>query len=296
MKKIGLIIGFGSIGKKHFQVMKKSKIFKKIYILSSHLKGKNYIIKNFNQISNIDPDLVVICSETSSHLEQLKILEKKIKNKIILVEKPLFSKSSKFKIKNNKVFVGYNLRYDPMLVFLKKFIFYKKIFSTKITCNSYLPNWRKRDYKKIYSSDKNKGGGVHLDLSHEIDYANWIFGNLRKKNIILKKVSNLKINSEDYMQFFGKSKLSKLININLSYFSVKNQRYISMFLEKEFILMDLLKREISFTNLKNTTVKKFKDFSQIDTMLMQLKDILRKEPKYACSFKDGLKVLKILGI
>ena len=45
-----------------------------------------------------------------------------------------------------------------------------------------------------------------------------------------------------------------------------------------------------------SSAKKFKDFSQIDTMLMQLKDILRKEPKYACSFKDGLKVLKILGI
>jgi CMP-N,N'-diacetyllegionaminic acid synthase len=296
MKKIGLIIGFGSIGQKHLQAMKRSKKFKKIYILSNHLIKKHNCIKNFDQIININPDLIVICSETSSHLNQLKFLEKNFKNKIILVEKPIFSKSSNFKIKKNNVYVAYNLRYDPMLKHLKKFVSNKKIFNTDISCNSYLPNWRHRDYSKLYSSFKKKGGGVHLDLSHEIDYANWIFGKLKRRNITLKKISNLKINSYDYMFFQGSSNFSKMININLNYFSVKNQRNIEIFTENEVILIDLLARQINFVSLNNIRVKKFKPISATNRMIFQIKDILKKKPQHACSYESGLKVLKILGI
>ena len=95
MKKIGIVIGFGSIGKKHYEVMKESKLFKKIFILSKHLKSSPNIIKDYNQINKINPDYIVVCSETSSHFEHLKILEKKIKNKKILIEKPLFSSQKK---------------------------------------------------------------------------------------------------------------------------------------------------------------------------------------------------------
>ena len=52
MKKIGLVIGYGSIGKKHYRVMKKLNFFKKIYILSSHINGDN-VIKNIKEIKKL---------------------------------------------------------------------------------------------------------------------------------------------------------------------------------------------------------------------------------------------------
>ena len=187
MKKTALIIGFGSIGKQQYKVLKKLKIFQNIYIYSKRNKKKNFI-SEFYKIVNINPDLIVICSETAKHFSQLKFIESKFKNKIILVEKPLFSNSKYLNIKNNKVFVGYNLRYDPMLQYIKKIIEKeKKIITSNITCNSFLPNWRIRDYSKSYSASKRKGGGVHLDLSHEIDYTNWIFKNLKKKKCFFRK-------------------------------------------------------------------------------------------------------------
>lgn len=121
MKKTALIIGFGSIGKQQYKVLKMLKIFKKIYIYSKHNRKSNFISR-FNKIVDTNPDLIVICSETSQHFKQLKFIEKKFKNKIILVEKPLFSKFKNLKIKNNKVFVGYNLRYDPILQYTKKIL------------------------------------------------------------------------------------------------------------------------------------------------------------------------------
>ena len=54
-----------------------------------------------------------------------------------------------------------------------------KVFNINIISNSYLPKWRKRDYRTSYSSSKSQGGGVLLDLSHELDYLTWIFPNIK---------------------------------------------------------------------------------------------------------------------
>lgn len=296
MKKTALIIGFGSIGKQQYKVLKKLKIFQKIYIYSKSNKKKNFI-SEFYKIVNINPDLIVICSETAKHFSQLKFIESKFKNKIILVEKPLFSSSKYLNIKNNKVFVGYNLRYDPMLQYIKKIIEKeKKIITSNITCNSFLPNWRIRDYSKSYSASKRKGGGVHLDLSHEIDYTNWIFKNLKKKNAFSGKISNLKINTIDYFNWIGKSKYSKIINIKLSYFSIKDQRIIEVLSHKNYILVDLLNRVIEFSNLKNTKIKKFKKLNSLQRIELQIKDIISKKPIYACTYKEAFETLKIIGV
>tara|TARA_Y100000591_G_scaffold327991_1_gene353548 strand:- start:341 stop:1231 length:891 start_codon:yes stop_codon:yes gene_type:complete len=296
VKKTALIIGFGSIGKQQYQVLKKLKIFQKIYIYSKRNKKKNFI-SEFNKIVNINPDFIIICSETAKHFSQLKFIESKFKNKIILVEKPLFSSSKYLSIKNNKVFVGYNLRYDPMLQYIKKIIEKeKKIITSNITCNSFLPNWRIRDYSKSYSASKRKGGGVHLDLSHEIDYTNWIFKNLKKINAFSEKISNLKINTIDYFNWIGKSKYSKIINIKLSYFSIKDQRTIEVLSYKNYILVDLLNRVIEFSNLKNTKIKKFKKLNSLQRIELQIKDIISKKPIYACTYKEAYETLKIIGV
>ncbi len=122
------------------------------------------------------------------------------------------------------------------------------------------------------------------------------FNKLKRRNITLKKISNLKINSYDYMFFQGSSNFSKMININLNYFSVKNQRNIEIFTENEVILIDLLARQINFVSLNNIRVKKFKPISTTNRMIFQIKDILKKKPQHACSYESGLEVLKILGI
>lgn len=46
----------------------------------------------------------------------------------------------------------------------------------RIACQSFLPLWRPdRDYRASYSASAHEGG-VLRDLSHEIDYALWLFG------------------------------------------------------------------------------------------------------------------------
>ena len=50
------------------------------------------------------------------------------------------------------------------------------------------------EYSKSSSSKNQYGGGVLNDLSHEIDYILWLFGNFKIGYSYLSKISNLKIN------------------------------------------------------------------------------------------------------
>ena len=121
IKKTALIMGFGSAGQKHAMILKKYLNFKKIYIYTSK-KNKNFrTINNLKDIKKYNFEYFVISSETSKHYVCLKYIEDNFRGKKILVEKPLFEKFRKIKIKNNKVFVGYNLRMHPLLKKIKSF-------------------------------------------------------------------------------------------------------------------------------------------------------------------------------
>ena len=96
------------------------------------------------------------------------------------------------------------MRFNPILLKLKSLIRNKKLWSINLICSSFLPFWRNnRNYTKIYSSSKRHGGGVLLDLSHEIDYLQWVFGKISIDNVFNKKISNLKISSDDYLSMQG---------------------------------------------------------------------------------------------
>ena len=139
-----LIIGYGSIGKRHAKILRNRFKFKNIIIFTKQ-KLKNFkTINKLSDVKKLDPFYIVIASVTSLHFKHLKYIEKNFSNKKILIEKPIFEKYKKLKIKKNKVFVGYNLRFNRAINFVKNFIVNKKVIDIKILCNSYLPNWRKR--------------------------------------------------------------------------------------------------------------------------------------------------------
>ena len=155
MNKTVLIIGYGSIGKKHAKLLKKFKNISKIYILTKQNCDNFNRVKSISEVSKINPDYILICSRTSDHFKHLSYLEKNLKNKIILVEKPVFRNFKNFRVHNNKVFIGYNLRYHPVINFIKNYVKNKKIFSINVSCYSYLPNWRKNiNYAKSNSAKK----------------------------------------------------------------------------------------------------------------------------------------------
>lgn len=293
---IALIIGYGSAGKRHLNVLKKIKHIKKIYVVTSQDKISTDKIIFLKKIKEINPKIIIVANETNKHMDTLVDLEKIFNNKIIIVEKPLFHKFYNFTCKNNKVFVAYNLRFHHILKFIKKKIVLgkDKVFYVEAETSSYLPYWRKNlDYSKSYSSNKKKGGGTLLDLSHEIDYVKWLFKDFKIKKILSKKISSLNITSNDFTLILGKLKNRGLVKLKMTYFNKLPKRILTICFDNgKQIYADLLKSNIKIYYKEKVKSLHFKKSSNYLTTKEMYIDILKKKYTNVCTYKQALNLLK----
>jgi predicted dehydrogenase len=62
----------------------------------------------------------------------------------------------------------------------------------------HLSEWRAgTDYRQNVSARSDLGGGVLLELSHEVDYARWLMGEIRSVSAQVERVGDLEIDVED---------------------------------------------------------------------------------------------------
>jgi predicted dehydrogenase len=73
-----------------------------------------------------------------------------------------------------------------------------RVLSVRCEIGQYLPSWRPdTDYRQSVSARRELGGGALLELSHEIDYLRWIFGEVDSVNARISRQSALEIDVED---------------------------------------------------------------------------------------------------
>lgn len=295
---IALIIGLGSIGFKHVKALLFNDI-KKIYALRS---GEIYThhndvinITNWNEVPK-DLDFVIISNPTSKHYESItRAVEL---NKPIFIEKPplmnldgvesLISIISK---KSIKTYVAFNLRFHPIIHWIKTNIKIESVLEAQIYCGSYLPNWRDSDYRESYSASSKMGGGVHLDLIHELDYLIWIFGNPIKIKSSFRKISKLEIDSVDSACYNAEYK-SFNAHILLNYFRRDSKRSIEIVFETETWHADLIKGTIK--NEKGELLYKTEEdlqFTYNEQMKYFLKNI-KEDSTLMNSLPEALLTLK----
>ena len=287
-----LIIGNGSSGKKHFNAFKT--IRKKINV--QNISSRKFKEEVVTKAKNFNPDYIIICSPSTHHFNHFKIIEKIFSGKLVLIEKPLFDKKNKVSKKlNNRYFVNYNLRYNPVLQFIRNYIKDKKIYSVVCSCFTYLPNWRKIDYLKTVSAQKKLGGGVKLELSHEIDYLLWIFGDFKILFSFNKKISNLKMNCDDILVLNGLTKKKTFISLNLNLFSKEEKREIFVSGDDFSISGDLINNSLTIIKNKKKKFFKFKKFDITSSFREEHIDLMQKNYKTCCNLKQALKVQNILN-
>lgn len=98
-----------------------------------------------------------------------------------------------------RVLVGYNLRFHKGLATVAELLHTGMVgrpLSIFVEFGHYLPEWRPdEDYRTGYIVRRN--GGILLDASHEIDYVQWLAGEVESVSAVLAKTSDLEMEAED---------------------------------------------------------------------------------------------------
>jgi predicted dehydrogenase len=206
-----LIVGLGSIGRRHLRLARALLPNADIRILR-HQAGSAVPDSANGSFSRIDeaiafaPQTAVIASPAPFHIATAQALAEAGVH--LLIEKPLshslvgvvrlLETSQK---QGTVLMTGYNLRFLPSLQRFCDLLgdgVIGKVLSVRCEIGQYLPSWRPdADYQQSVSARRELGGGALLELSHELDYLRWIFGEVEWVKATLSRQSDLAIDVED---------------------------------------------------------------------------------------------------
>ncbi|MBF0196271.1 MAG: Gfo/Idh/MocA family oxidoreductase [Planctomycetes bacterium] len=292
-----LIIGYGSIAKRHSEILESFQENYEVHLVTRQDIDYHISFKSLAEIKQLDAyEYYLICSETFKHREQLDYLNQNLRDKLILVEKPLFVTYEPIGELRNHIFVAYNLRYHPILQKIKDLVETERVLSVHIYCGQYLPHWRPgRDYRNCYSSIKAAGGGVLLDISHEIDYCQWLFGSLDSLQAINGKISPLEMDADDYVSLIAKTNQGTLLNLSMDCFSKVPKRDITIHLETKTIFADLISGRLQINDSEGQIEDEdYSDLERNSSYQAMHKSLLSGQKTSVCTYDEALNVNKTI--
>ena len=249
-------VGYGSIAKRHICNMKALYGDECIIDVLRHSPSDTGRLDCVDQLfydwSDIKTnyEAIFITNPTVKHFDTLKIAVNHSKN--VFIEKPVFDDFNKsldeIKLAPDGVYyVACPLRYTRIIDYLKNNINFGSIYSLRAISSSYLPDWRKTDYRDTYSARKDLGGGVALDLVHEWDYISYLIGYPLTVSSIIRRKSDLEIDSDDTAIYIADYK-DKVVELHLDYYGRKPIRKLELYGKDDTIVADFIAAKITWLN------------------------------------------------
>lgn len=202
------IVGFGSAGSRALQVLRELRPEGQ-FLVVSRLAATG---EGFRSTSSLDdvfafaPDAVIVAGPATTRTELLRQIG--TLGVPVFIEKPLaHTLGDAVAVLDllgptvERSQVGYNLRFSESLIAFRDLVRggqFGRVLRFTAETAQYLPDWRPdKDYRETVSARADLGGGVLLELSHELDYLRWIFGEWDWVSAWTGRTSSLEIDVED---------------------------------------------------------------------------------------------------
>ncbi len=309
-----LIIGTGNIAKRHIQnILEKRPESKFLIYKRTNSAHDSYFDENkhliTNTISEVFPinkhSVAIVCSPASHHLADVKKMM--AKGFHVFVEKPLLIKNNRISplikfTKNMKklTHVGFNMRFTEGLVNLREIIKDKAngIKNAHIEVCTDFRTWRKnKDYKNTVTFNKDLGGGVINELSHEVDYLIFLFGkptHVEVEEILNKKI---RIDVEHHIRStFWYKDIELKINLEANMLAKKNKRLCKIDLDDIQIRLNHLTNNLQIIDKKIKNINFKDDINQsYKRELSYFIDCVKKGKESELSFANCIDTQTILN-
>lgn len=305
-----LIVGFGSIGKRHFSNLKGIEGVE-VDVLTRRQNQdipETKVYYSLEEALHQDFDAVFITNETSLHIPAALPFAEKGFN--LFIEKPLSNSMQDVDrlvdLANRnglKVVIGCDERFRPIIKLAKSFIQENKVgrvISARIEAGQYLPDWHPlQDYRSSYSASKEMGGGVILDLIHELDYAHWFFGEANKVLSFNGKKSDLEIETEDVAEILIEFQNGTLCEVHLDYIQRYPGRSIELIGTEGTIRADVVANKVNIFGVSSEDRETI-DLGTFESNKMYIDEVNRfidyirgLAPQPLTDLDTGVKVLRV---
>jgi predicted dehydrogenase len=304
-----LVIGYGSIGKRHAANL--AKLGHEVSLLR-HARGETADgpfreFYNFEEaLAEAKPDCAVVASPTPCHAaDAAKLIDRGVP--MLLEKPPALDLAATLELQERmtrrdfkKYDLAFNMRCYPPLRFIKDYLpLLGKIYAMRVAAGSYLPGWRPTvDYRKTTSARAELGGGVHIELVHEVDYVLWFLGMPEKVVAHVTRVGNLEINSADICAAMLMYADGSVVELHLDYLSHKNLRGCQIIAERGTLDWSFTERNVSVHGAKPERVFELPpDYDFNETYLDQLRNfegVVQGTVPPLVNISHGVQVMKIL--
>lgn len=253
-----LLIGTGSIGQRHLRNLVALRPDTRFIFLRTDARRDElseqysaHVVGAMADALALGPDYAVVANPSALHAQSLLPL---IRASVpCYIEKPVATERGGMKQLADVLadtgyraptLMGCNLRFLPSLLRLREAVVANvagKIVRASLQAGQWLPDWRTgRDYRQGYSASAKRGGGVILDLVHELDMARWLFGEFESVQAMAGRFSGLQIDSEDTaVILLGQASERRSVSVALDYVSRRPVRRYELVGEQGTLVWDL---------------------------------------------------------
>ena len=295
-----LIVGLGKIAMVHMDALRSLVPDCRFYALRSSAKAP--AVEGVTSIFNLDCDMpkfdmALISNPSGLHADAIEnVLPLGIP---LFIEKPLFVDLKRVDLINRlrsvPTYVGCNLRFLGCVNFMRDYIREhpeKRINEVNVYCGSFLPRYRGEGYAQSFNAVRALGGGVHLDLIHDIDYVCYMFGMPNSSLGVCRNASSLGIDAPDfaaYHLFYP----GFTANVTLNFYRKTPVRRVEIIFDDEVMVMDL-RNNIIYDNCGEVLYRGGDTVA--DTYKEQMRHFLDCIAKDGCTVNDADEAFEILKI
>lgn len=291
------VIGFGSIGGRHARLCRERGL--DVSVVTRRTDVCDYPC--FRMVADglaARPDYFILANETAAHWPALMEISRHVPGATVLVEKPLAAtlpdaaELEAVRASGLKVRLAYNLRFHPAIQRLKQALAGKPVVNFCAYAGQDLRTWRPgQDVSAGYSADPSQGGGVLRDLSHELDYVNWLLGDWTRLTAIGGRVGPLPIRSDDCWSLLLATALAPVVSVQLDYYNRPGARTVVVNTGEETIAVDLVRHTWRDAS-GETSWTVDRDF----TYRAQLEALLGGEgAESLCTLEEGVEVMRTIA-
>jgi hypothetical protein len=307
------IVGLGSIGRRHLRLLRALRPEIEITLVRSGM-GADWpevelaqrVVRTIQEAIDAGAETAIICSPAAFHSEQA--LEWVRAAKPLLIEKPLSNSTFRLQQLADLVYsakvpilIGYVLRYDPAAEFFQQQLskgIHGEPICVRIECGSFLPDWRpEQDYRQSVSARKELGGGALLELSHELDYANWFFGPFCGIQAVLQHSGTLEVDVEDGAEILLETAAGFPVSIHLDFCSRISKRECRVQTTLGELVWDVLKKVVQWTDASGRVTEKLfpeEKGGLFRKQLLHFFDCLQGVSQPMISIDQGIQVMQMI--